>query len=100
MHRRDLLPRTFDAAVAAANPALALPASLPEKPVGRCIVVGAGKATAAMAAAIETAWPDIELSGCVVVPFGYGWECQHVRIRETGHPVTAIGPLGEWRDDQ
>lgn len=84
---RDLLRRVFDAAVAAADPARVLPAYLPEKPMGRCIVVGAGKAAAAMASAVEAAWPDVEMSGCVVAPYGYGKPCRQIGVREAGHPV-------------
>lgn len=86
-HARALLRRMFDAAVSAANPALVLSVHLPEKPVGRCIVVGAGKAAAAMASAVEAAWPDVGVSGCVAVPYGYGQACRSVSVRESGHPV-------------
>ena len=60
---RTLLRRIFDAAVASADPGPAVLRHLPEKPKGRCIVVGAGKASAAMAAALDAAWPDVELTG-------------------------------------
>ena len=63
---RKLLRRLFDAAVASADPGLAVLRNLPDKPKGRCIVVGAGKASAAMAAAVDAAWPDVKLSGIVV----------------------------------
>ena len=63
---RAALRAIFDAAVASAQPAKVLAAHLPEKPKGRCVVVGAGKASAAMAAALDAAWPDVALSGVVV----------------------------------
>jgi hydroxypyruvate reductase len=82
-----MLQSMFDAAVAAADPALVLSRHLPPPPKGRCIVVGAGKAAASMAAAVETAWPDVRLTGCVAVPYGYKAPCRQVRVREAGHPV-------------
>lgn len=84
---RRFLVGLFNSAVAAADPALVLPAQLPPKPLGRCVVVGAGKAAASMAAAVEAAWPDVALSGCVVAPYGYGRTCERIRVREAGHPV-------------
>ena len=84
---RVLLRGMFDAAVAAADPALVLSRHLPPPPKGRCIVVGAGKAAASMAAAVEDAWPDIALTGCVAVPHGYKAQCRRIRVIEAGHPV-------------
>lgn len=66
-----LLRAMFDAAVAAADPARVLADHLPPRPKGRCIVVGAGKSAAAMAAALEAAWPDVDLSGVVVTRHGH-----------------------------
>lgn len=77
----------LDAAIAAANPAEILAPHLPPRPSGRCIVVGAGKAAASMAAAVEAAWPDVPLSGVVVAPYGYGDNCRHIQMLEAGHPV-------------
>lgn len=84
---RAFLRDLFDAAVAEADPARVLSPCLPPKPAGRCVVVGAGKAAASMAAAVEAAWPDVDLSGCVVAPYGYGKPCGRVRVLEGGHPV-------------
>ena len=67
---RALLRALFDAAVAAADPALAVPGHLPPPPRGRTVVVGAGKAAASMAAAVEGAW-DGRLSGLVVTRYGH-----------------------------
>lgn len=64
---RGALTEIFMAAVKSADPHEALIKALPEKPRGRCIVVGAGKASAAMAAALEAAWPDVDLQGVVVM---------------------------------
>lgn len=84
---RTLLRRLFDAAIGSAAPANVLAAHLPEKPSGRCIVVGAGKAAGAMAQAVEAAWADVDLSGVVVAPYGYGTSAGRIRVLEAGHPV-------------
>ena len=76
----------FDAAVAAAQPALCVPAHLPAKPRGRLVVIGAGKASAAMARAVEENWKG-ELSGFVVTRYGYGTPCARIEIFESAHPV-------------
>ncbi|KVK48147.1 hypothetical protein L901_04410 [Agrobacterium sp. D14] len=77
----------FDAAVASANPQEAVMRHLPPKPQGRCIVVGAGKASAAMAAALEAAWPDVDVSGVVVTRYGHAVPAGRIRIIEASHPV-------------
>ncbi|MCM5695222.1 glycerate kinase [Leclercia sp. LTM01] len=76
------------AAVKSADPHEALLKALPEKPRGRCIVVGAGKASAAMAAALEAAWPDVDLQGVVVTRYGHAAPTQKIRIVEAAHPVS------------
>ena len=83
---RVLLRQMFDAAVASAQPALCIPANLPEPPRGRLIVVGAGKASAAMARAVEDNWPG-PLSGLVVTRYGYALPCRRVDIVEAAHPI-------------
>jgi len=84
---RSLLRRIFDAAVASADPGPAVLRHLPDKPEGRCIVVGAGKASAAMAAALDAAWPDVELTGVVVTRYGHAVPAGRIRIVEASHPV-------------
>lgn len=86
-HARDVLRQLLGAAIASADPAKVLGPHLPPPPSGRCVVVGAGKAAASMAAAVEAAWPDVPLSGVVVVPRGYGAKEARIAIREAGHPV-------------
>jgi hydroxypyruvate reductase len=76
----------FDAAVASAQPALCLPAHLPEPPVGRTVVIGAGKASAAMARALEDHWPG-SLAGLVVTRYGYDVPCERIEIVQAAHPV-------------
>ena len=82
----DLLGALCDAAIAAAQPSLCLPAHLPASPKGRTIVVGAGKASAAMAAAVEANWQG-PLEGLVLTRYGHGCACKHIEIVEAAHPV-------------
>ena len=83
---RQLLRDMFEAAVAAAMPSHCLPGFLPSKPKGRLLVIGAGKASAAMAQALEACW-DGPLSGLVVTRYGYGATCKQIEIVEAAHPV-------------
>jgi glycerate 2-kinase len=76
----------FEAAVAAAQPALCIPPHLPPRPKGRLIVIGAGKASAAMAAAVEAHWQG-PLEGLVVTRYGYAVPCERIEIVEAAHPV-------------
>jgi glycerate 2-kinase len=84
---RDALNRIFMAAVASADPAKVLQHHLPSPPKGRCVVVGAGKASAAMAAALEAAWPHVDLSGVVVTRYGHAVPTARIEIIEASHPV-------------
>jgi hydroxypyruvate reductase len=84
--RRPLLRVMFDAAVAAAQPARCLPAHLPPPPKGRTLVIGAGKASAAMARALEDHWTG-PLEGLVVTRYGYAVPCERIEIVEAAHPV-------------
>lgn len=84
---RALLRQMFDTAVGAADPLKVLAPHLPFKPAGRCVVVGAGKAAATMAIAVERAWPDVDISGAVVTPYGYARPASRIRVREAAHPV-------------
>ena len=86
MKHRAFLTELFDAAIAAADPKLALAAHLPEKPNGRTIVIGAGKGAAQLAAAFEELW-DEPVEGTVVTRYGYACETQHVTVLEAAHPV-------------
>ncbi len=86
---RTLLRSMFDAAIANAQPALCVPPYLPSAEsvgTGRLIVIGAGKASAAMARAVEDHWPG-PLSGLVVTRYGYGVPCDRIEIVEAAHPV-------------
>ena len=79
----------FDAAIASAQPALCIPPHLPAPGAiapGRLIVIGAGKASAAMARAVEGHWSG-PLSGLVVTRYGYAVPCESIEIVEASHPV-------------
>jgi len=84
--QRDLLEGLFHAAVAAAQPALAIRRHLPPPPTGRTIVIGAGKATAQMAQAFEDAWTGA-FTGLVVTRYGYAAPCRQIEVLEAAHPV-------------
>jgi hydroxypyruvate reductase len=85
-NQRALLRAMFDAAVASAQPARCLAPHLPQPPKGRTIVIGAGKASAAMAQALEAHW-TAPLEGLVITRYGYAVPCEHVEIVEAAHPV-------------
>lgn len=89
---RALLVESFSAAVAAADPLRVLAAHLPSHAqiarFGRTLVVGAGKAAASMACAVEAHWPaGAPLEGLVITRYAHGMPCQRVRVVEAGHPV-------------
>ena len=81
-----LLRRMFEAAIAAAQPALCVPPHMPPRPRGRTVVIGAGKASAAMARAFEDRWTG-PLTGLVVTRYGYAVPCRAIEIVEAAHPV-------------
>lgn len=94
---RSTLRRLFDTAVASADPLRCVPAALPEPPRGRTVVVGAGKAAAAMAQAVEANWQGdpARLSGVVVTRYGHGAPTKTIRVLEASHPVPdAAGEAG------
>ncbi|NBW01378.1 MAG: glycerate kinase [Betaproteobacteria bacterium] len=86
---KSLLQQSFDAAVAAADPRKIVAAHLPTPPSkGRTLVVGAGKAAASMAAAVESAWPEhAALTGIVITRYAHGLPLKRIRCIEAGHPV-------------
>ncbi len=85
---RELLLGSFQAAVAAADPLRIVPQHLPLPPKGRTLVVGAGKAAAAMALAIEQHWPPhASLDGLVITRYRHGLLTNRIRVVEAGHPV-------------
>ena len=83
---RAFLESLFHAAIDAAQPSVCVPPHLPPPPKGRTIVLGAGKASAAMAKAVEENWAG-ELSGIVVTRGGYDIACERIEIVKGSHPV-------------
>lgn len=85
---REILDALLNAALDAVRPANCVWPFLPEPPRhGRVVVVGAGKASAAMAAAVEARWPQQAMTGLVVTRYGHGAPCERIEIVEAGHPV-------------
>ena len=82
----ELLKAMFQAAVDAALPSLCVPAHLPQRPKGRTIVIGAGKASGAMAKALEDAWTG-PIEGLVVTRYGYRVPTERLEVVEAAHPV-------------
>ena len=96
MNPRELLIESFRAALSAADPLMIVPAHLPQPPKGRTVVVGAGKAAAAMAKAVENNWPAAaSLEGIVITRYAHGFDADsletasltRIRVLEAGHPV-------------
>ena len=86
MSPKALLRQMFDGAIASAQPAACIPHHLPHAPRGKLIVIGAGKASAAMAQAVEQNWRGT-ISGLVVTRYGYAVPCTQIEIVEASHPV-------------
>jgi len=88
MNARRLLTDSFHAAVAAADPLKIVAPHLPTPPKGRTLVIGAGKAAASMARAVELAWPaSAPIEGLVVTRYAHGMPTDHIQVMEAGHPV-------------
>ncbi len=88
MTPRELLLESFRAAVAAADPLKILPGHLPQPPAGRTLVLGAGKAAASMALAVEQHWPAAApLEGLVITRYRHGLLTNRVKVVEAGHPI-------------
>ncbi len=92
MTPKSLLRAVYDAAVEAARPESCIPEFLPTAPRGRTVVIGAGKAAAAMALALDRRWKG-EMSGVVVTATGHGLACPRIEVLEATHPVP--GEAGE-----
>jgi len=86
---KALLRQMFDAAVARALPERCVPPFLPKPPTGRTIVLGAGKAAATMAKAVEDHWSG-NLTGLVVTRYGHRVPCKHIEVVEASHPVPDV----------
>ena len=97
MKQREVMGAMFEAAIAAAMPSLSVRRFMPTPPKGRTIVVGAGKASAAMARAFEQQWQG-PLEGLVVTRYGYAVACDHIKIVEAAHPVPDAAGLQAAED--
>ncbi len=92
MNPLDLIKASFTAAVAAADPLTIVPSHLPVVPGGRTLVIGAGKAAASMARAVEQHWPaGAALDGLVITRYAHGYSgdaaLRRIKVVEAGHPV-------------
>ena len=88
MNPRELLLDSFHAAIDAADPLKIILAHLPEPPPGNTLAIGAGKAAAAMARAVEAHWPaDSHLEGIVVTPYHHGFSTNSIMVIEASHPI-------------
>ena len=95
--QENILKSAFAAAVAVADPQKIVPEYLAkifpvgQEPKGKCLVVGAGKASASMANALEgyvkVHWPEVKLDGVVLTRYGHHSPTSHIQIIEAGHPV-------------
>ncbi|MEO5337566.1 MAG: glycerate kinase [Magnetospirillum sp. WYHS-4] len=95
---RRLLESWFHQALAAVTAEGRLPACLPPPPPGHTVVVGAGKAAAAMARAVEKEWPDAApLGGVVATRYGHGLTCRRIEVLEAAHPVPDLASAAAAR---
>jgi len=83
---QHLLRELFATAIDAAHPRQVLEPYLPADRSGRVIVIGAGKAAAAMALVVENCWQG-EVTGLVVTRYGHGAPCKKIEVVEAAHPV-------------
>ncbi len=93
----NILKNAFSAAVSVADPQIIIPQYLEKifpvgsEPTGKCLVVGAGKASASMATALEmhakSHWPHVRLEGVVLTRYGHSSPTTQIQIVEAGHPV-------------
>ena len=84
--RREVLRQLFDAGLSAVDPLRLVPPALPCRPPGRTVIVGAGKASAAMACAAENAWKG-PLEGLVLTRYDHAVPCKVIEVVEAAHPV-------------
>lgn len=89
MNQQNLLRSLFDEAVRVADPMICVPAHLPQIPDGKLLVIGAGKASARMGEALESAWgQDGRLcEGLIITRYGYERPLQGITLKSASHPV-------------
>lgn len=93
---QQFLRELFATAIDAAHPQQVLEAHLPRDRSGRVIVIGAGKAAAAMAQVVERCWQG-EVRGLVVTRYGHGAPCEKIEVVEAAHPVPDAAGLAVAR---
>ncbi len=93
---RGFLTGLFRIAVETADPMKVVPRHLPARPEGRVLVIGAGKASARMAEAVESVWGPCE--GLVITRYGYARPCRGIRIVEAAHPVPDAAGVAATRE--
>ena len=97
INTETILKNAFAAAVAVADPQVIVPQYLAkifpvgQEPKGKCLVVGAGKASASMASALEKYakehWPQVKIEGVVLTRYRHSSPTSDIKIIEAGHPV-------------
>lgn len=95
-HPDTLLRALFDRAVVAADPMVCVPKHLPERPDGKLLVIGAGKASARMAEAVEASWGPCD--GLIITRYGYERPLQGITLKSAAHPVPDHAGLAATRD--
>jgi len=88
MNIKKILINSFKAGLEAVKPENIIKNKLPEPPKGRTFVIGAGKAAASMARAIEINWPkNLPLNGSVITRYKHSLKTKKIKIYESGHPM-------------
>ena len=88
MDTKKILINSFKIGLEAVKPINIIKKSLPEPPKGRTFVIGAGKASASMAKAIEINWPkNLPLNGSVITRYKHSVKTKRIKVYESGHPM-------------
>ena len=88
MNTKKILINSFKAGLDAVRPENIIKNKLPSPPKGRTYVIGAGKAAASMAKAIELNWPrNLPLNGSVITRYKHSLKTKKIKIYESGHPM-------------
>ena len=94
MDTKKILINSFKAGLEAVKPENIIKNKLPEPPKGRTFVIGAGKAAASMARAIEINWPkNLPLNGSVITRYKHSLKTKKIKIYESGHPMPDISGM-------
>ena len=88
MNIKKILTDSFKVGLNAVKPINIIKNKLPSPPKGRTYVIGAGKAAASMAKAIETNWPNKSpLDGSVITRYKHSLKTKKIKVYESGHPM-------------